>query len=270
MSKPTPNATKPTRSARLSWVALDEIQINPRAQREFRQAWAESILSTFDLDKFQVPTVNKRDGSHYMVDGQHGTWAYKQWLGDTSGQKIQVWLHEGLSEAEEAELFLALNNKKQVDAFAKFRAAVTAGRPDECDIDRIVRANHCHVSREKIPGAIRSVTALQFVYRGQGPRILGEVIRTIATAYGDEGFEAEIVKGLGLVLGRYPDIDMKHLITKMRSAQGGSKGLINRANALRLSTGQQKSQCVAGAIVEVYNRGKRGRAALPSWWKDVA
>ena len=265
----TKSTAKPARQSHLQWVAADDLRTNPVAQREFRPTWAEEILAKFDLDKFQVPHVNRRaDGALYIMEGQHGTWAYREFFGE--GQQIQVWLYDGLTEQEEAEFFLSLNNKKAVDAMAKFKVGVTAGREVECDIDRIVRANHCHVSREKIPGAIRSVTALQFVYRGQGPRILGEVIRTIATAYGDEGFEAEIVKGLGLVLGRYPDIDTKHLITKMRSAQGGSKGLINRANALRLSTGQQKSQCVAGAIVEVYNRGKRGRAALPSWWKDVA
>lgn len=269
MSKRTNIDPRAARGAQLRWITLDSIRINPRAQREFSQAWASEILANFDIDKFQVPTVNLRDGKHYMVDGQHGTWAYREWLGgeDVGKQKIQVWMHEGLTEREEADLFLALNNKKTVGALPKFRSAVTAEWEVETDIDRIVRAQGCVVSGHRsTPGAIGAVSALRFIYRHHGPAVLAQTVATIRDAYGDEGYEVNILKGVGMVIDRYADIDRERLVKRLHSAAGGSKGLLNRAQSLVLATGNQKSHCTAAAIVETYNRGRGGKK-LPSWWK---
>jgi hypothetical protein len=51
--------------------------------------------------------------------------------------------------------------------------------------------------------------------------------------------------------------------------RGGVKGLLQRAEHYRLTTGNYKTHCVAAAVVETYNSGRGGKH-LTSWWKDAA
>ena len=41
--------------------------------------------------------------------------------------------------------------------------------------------------------------------------------------------------------------------------------------AIRVRTGNQKKQCVAAAVVDIYNKGigPRGAKRLPSWWTET-
>lgn len=263
MSKPTPK--KPARQCHLQWVKADDISVNPVAQREFRPTWAHAILENFDLDKFQVPHVNRRgDGSLYVMEGQHSLWAYRQWVGE--GQQVQVWLYDGLTEQEEAEFFLSLNNKRSVDAMAKFKAAVTAGREAECDIDRIVRANGCVVSSSEMDNAIKAVGALTTIYQRFGPKVLGQTLRIIRESFIDGGFERPVLLGISMVLARYGDtIDTDRLISKLSGIRNGWDGLVQRASKIKSATGSTQVEASAAAVVEFYNTG-RGGVKLMAWW----
>lgn len=257
-------SAKATRGAHLEWVPLNQIHVNAAAQREFSEPWAVHILKSFDIDKFQYPTVNLRDGAYYVVDGQHSLYAYKMWLGGWEDQKVQCMVHKGLTEAQEAELFLSLNNKKAINVFDKFRVGVNAGRPEECDIDRIVRANGGVITRNKsLPGAISAVAALRAIYRDCGAEILGAVVRIIRDAYGDAGYESPVLRGIAVVLNRFPAIDRARLQLALHDAHAGSKGLLNSAAAIRRQVGGTQVDAVAQAIVKIYNRSKGSK--LPTW-----
>ena len=269
MAKSTANK-KPLRSSRLAWVNVSDLRINPVAQREFSQTWAEKILSQFDPDKLQTPHVNKReDGTLFIVDGQHGSWAYGEFFGPD--QKIEVHLYDGLNEQEEADLFLALNNKKAVDAMSKFKVAVTAGHEVECDIDRIVRANGCTVTYStSSPNAISAVGALLTIYGRRGGANLGQTLRIIGDSFADGGYERPVLLGVSMVLARYPDLDQGRLVTKLRGIRSGWKGLIQRASHIKEAMGCTQPEAAAAAVVEFYNSGRGGKK-LPSWWReDVA
>lgn len=267
----TKNTNKPARSSHLRWVKLADLKVNPVAQREFRPAWAKDILNRFDLDKFQVPHVNHRadDGGLYIMEGQHGTWAYRQWIGDDE-QQIQVWQYEGLTEQEEAEFFLSLNNKKNVGALDKFKVAVVAGRELESDIDRIVRANKCRVTTNKdVSGAISAVGALTSIYSKFGGVTLGEAIRTIRDSFGDGGYERTNLLGVAMFLARYQDADRDRLTAALRSLPNGSKGLIQMTNLVKEQMGTRADESAAGAVTDLYNKGRGGKK-VPSWWRAEA
>lgn len=267
MTKTTPS--KPARQSHLQWVKADDIKVNPVAQREFREQWARHILDNFDLDKFQVPHVNRRaDGALYIMEGQHSTWAYRQWVGE--GQQVQVWLYDGLTEQEEAEFFLSLNNKKAVDATAKFKAAVTAGRTTESDIDRIIRANGCSVSNAKGEDSISAVTTLITVYERYGAEVLGRTIRVIRDSFVDGGFERPVLFGVAQVLARYSgDLDEARLIERLAKIRNGWKGLVQRTANLKATHGVTQADAAAGAVVEFYNAGRGGKK-LATWWAGAA
>lgn len=265
MTKTT--ATKPARQCHLAWVKADDLAVNPVAQREFRPQHAQNILAKFDIDKFQVPHVNKRnDGTYYVMEGQHSIWAYRAYFGD--GQQVQAWLYDGLTEAEEAEFFLSLNDKKAVDAMAKFKVGVTAGRDLESDIDRIVRANGCIVSKNAGDNHIGAIGTVIRIYQSYGGSILGQTIRIIQGSFAEGGYEVVVLMGIAQVLSRYSlEVDNDRLIQKLAGVRNGWKGLVQRANIIRASHGVTTTEAAAAAVVEFYNSG-RGGVKLMTWWSE--
>ena len=267
MSK-TSSAPKVEREARLQWVPIPDMRVSPLAQRELNTAWVAKMAADFDLEELGNPTVNLRDENYYIIDGQHRVEALKEigW-GD---QQIQCWAYEGLTEAEEAEKFLKLNNKLTVHGFAKFRVGVQAGRIEENDIDRIVRAQGLRVSLDKGDGAISAVETLRRVYRQAGPGQLARTLRIVRDAYGDAGLEAAVIGGIGLLCQRYDGaLDEESAAEKLGGAHGGVQGLLGKAENLRRQTGNARNHCIAAAAVDIIN-SRRGGKKLPSWWKAEA
>jgi len=254
------------RQARLRWVPLTQMRVNPLAQRDLNQARVSKLAVAFEPEKMDAPTVNHRGGWYYLIDGQHRIAALKEWLSSWQDQQVHCWTYEGLSEAEEAEKFLALNDTLPVRAFAKFKVSVQAGRDVEADVDRIVRALGLRIARGS--GGISAVATLRRVYSSGGPAVLSRALRIIRDAYGEAGLDGPVIEGIGLLCQRYDgDLSEQRAVERLSSAHGGVSGLISRAGQLRQSTGGAAAQCVAAAAVEVINRGSGGRK-LPGWWRN--
>jgi hypothetical protein len=254
------------RETRLRWVSIDKMRVSPMAQREIRQARVDRIVASFDLEQIGTPTVNERDGHFYIIDGQHRIEALRE-LG-WGDQQVQCWTYAGLSEEDEAEKFLKLNDTLAVGAFSKFKVGVHAGREAESDIDRIVRAADLRVSQDMRNGAVRAVGTLRRIYNRDGAAILARTLRICRDAYGDPGLEAPVLGGIGLLCGRYNgEIDDAAAVTKLAKAHGGVNGLLGKAENMRRQTGNPRNHCVAASAVELINSGRGGKK-LPSWWKS--
>lgn len=264
----TGNRNRVERTARLKWVPIAMMRVSSLAQRELNSNRVNKIAAGFDPEQIGAPTVNERGGHFYIIDGQHRIEALKEigW-GD---QQLQCWAYTGLSEEEEAEKFLTLNDTLTVDAYSKFKVGIQAGREEECDIDRIVRGQGLIVSRDHIEGAISAVGTLRRVYNRDGAAVLARSLGLIRDAYGDAGLEAAVIDGIGLLCGRYNgELDMPNAVQRLSGAMGGVNGLLNKANVIRHSTGNAKGHCVAAAAVDIINAGRGGKK-LPSWWRDAA
>jgi len=249
----------------LKWVPINEMKVNPLAQRELNQARVDRLAVDFDLEQMGTPTVSIRDGSYYVIDGQHRIEALRQiGFGD---EQLQCWTYEGLTEVDEAEKFLKLNDYLAVLGIPKYHAAITAGRPMECDIDRTVRAAGLVVSKDQLPGAIHAVGTLRRVYTRSDAATLARTLRLIRDAYGDPGLEAAVIDGIGLLCQRYNgQLDEDTALEKLSKAYGGVNGLLGKAEKIRRETGNYKNHCVAAAAVDIINSGKGGKR-LASWWK---
>lgn len=256
------------RGARLKWVPIALTRVSPMGQRELVPGWVSKIAAHFDIERMGTPTVSYRDGHFYILDGQHRIEAAKE--AGYEDQKVQCWVYENLTEAEEAEKFLQLNEVKAVNALAKFRIAVRAGRPMESDIDRICRALDLRVSSDKIEGGISAVGTLTRVYSRAGAAVLSRSLRIVRDAYGTPGLSAATIDGIGYLCQRYNgSLDEAKAVERLSKLHGGSSGLLGRAEVIRRQTGNQRGQCVAAAAVEVINQG-RGGNKLPSWWAEQA
>ncbi len=270
MTEPEPSTSPPKgrikREAALRWVPLNLMRVSSLAQRNINDNRVEHLRVNFDPEDLGNLTVSLRDNLYWIIDGQHRVEAMRQ-LG-WGDQSIQCWVYEGLTEEEEADKFLSLNDSLLVPALPKFKVGVTAGRSDEVAVDQIVRSLDLVVSRDRIPGAIQAVGTLLRIYRRAGGGPLRRTLLMIREAYGDEGFEAPVIDGLGLLVDRYNgQLDDEAATQALRNAHGGVAGLLNRAEHLRRSTGNAKGHCVAAAAVDILNRSSSRTKKLPSWWQ---
>lgn len=264
--------TKPVqrinRAPRLAEVPLGKMKVNAQAQRELNLRRVKDMAEAFDPDRLQLPTLSERDGFFWIVDGMHRLAALKDWLGEGwEEQVVKCEVYTGLTEPEEADLFLHLNeDRKAVSAYDRFGAAVTAGRNAEVQVEQIVRWQNLKIARGRQPGAISAVGTLVKAYKNSDGPTLGKALRVIRDAYGDHGFDAPVIDGIVRLCARYNgSLDEGHAIKKLAEANGGVNGLLAKADVIRRQTGSTRGSCVAAAAVEIINSGKGGKK-IPGWW----
>jgi hypothetical protein len=255
------------RTGRRRWVPISDMEVSPMAQREYKQWRVDHLLAIFDPEQIGTPVVNHRDGKFFLIDGQHRVAAMKAvgW-GD---QSVECEVYDGLSEAEEAEMFLKRNDTLAVTAFDKFRIGVRAGRHPEVDVDRIIRSQGLRVARSG-PGAIKAPATLVKVYSAHGGAVLTAALGVAHAAYGDLGLESRVVHGLSLMLSRYNDglVDLERLATQLGGIHLGVDGLIQAAWKIREKSGTAFTVAIAAAAVDAYNQGLASRKRLTSWWRS--
>lgn len=256
---------------KLDLVRLGLVKVSPLCQRELRKEWVDEILSRFDIDKLGNPEVSHRDGHFYIMDGQHRIEAVKAFLGKGwEEQHIECFVAEGLSEEEEAEVFLSLNDRRAVSVFERFKVAVRAGRPVETEIAAIVKSEHLAISKQlSTSGAVACVGTLIRVYQRNGSDALRRALVLARDSFGDSGMDACVIDGFGLVCHRYNGmLNEATAIQSLSKAHGGVNGLLGLAEQMRKQTGNQKSHCVAAATVTIVNRDRKGANKLQPWWKN--
>lgn len=272
-SKPAAEKTRVPRGCSNRYVNIADIKIDPEAQRELLPGWVKARVGGFDPDKLGTITVNRRDGGElHAIDGQHRVELLRAvgW-GD---QSIFATYFEGLTQAEEAALFLALNDNRPVSTFAKFKPRVTAGEAVASDIQRIVNLAGFAIAKNAATGHITAVASLEYVYRGGrgssakgGPAALAKTLKTIDAAWGREAanFNGHVIEGVGLVHLRYASVNQEALVAKLTALRGGAAGLVAKGGQARDVRGGRMGFCVAGVIVDLYNKGRRA-GKLEDWW----
>lgn len=266
-------------SARWSWkvrpVPVKAMRVPPVdvIQRKFAASRAKAMAADFELGKFGIPIVNFRDGHYWVVDGQHRVEALRVFFAPSDPGEIDCQVFTNLTDAEMAELFLAANrDRKAVGVFTNFMVACTAEEPEATAIRRMVEANGLKIARDAEDGSIRAVTALRKVYDAAGEIVLGQVLRVLRDA-GDsssEWFDARMIVGAGLVLNRFNGkTNQKLMATRLSEVPHGVNGVLRRAESQRERTGNEKAQCVAATLVEIYNKNTSPKDRLPPWWKEA-
>lgn len=267
--KNSPHASK------VEWLRLDELHIDPEAQRDLRKGWVTRLTNEFDPDRVGMVVVNRRaDGRWYIIDGQHRVEAMRQmgW-GD---QRIPCECFVGLTQRQEAALFLHRNDRIAVRTFDKFRVRITSGDPVARGVEAILSHFNLQLGQYRSgENAVSAVNALEKVYRGagiasqaEGQNALHLTLATIINAWGRESrnFDAQIVAGLGLFYLRYTIRKTDHLVQKLASMPGGVAGVIGQAKTLRDAYGGSLSKAVAGFVARRYNHGLRKSDKLQDWW----
>jgi hypothetical protein len=240
-------------------------------QREFRKGHGDHLAANLDLNKLGFMIMNWRDGWYWVVDGQHRLYALLQW-GFAPDDVVDCEVYENLTDAEMADMFLGRSDVRLISAFDKFLVAVTAGRKRETDILRAVETQGCKISRRATDlNSVSAVSALGKVYDRNNDVVLGQVIRTLRDGFGGDAsaYDAQLIEATGLIFNRYNGkTNERDLAARLAETPHGVHGLLRRAESQRERTGNQKAQCLAAVIVEIYNKGVQRAKRLPSWWKE--
>lgn len=267
-----PAGKKTPRASKIRPVPIAEMRVPPPlvTQRQFIQAHADFLSANLELEKVGYPIINWRDGIYWIVDGQHRIHALKEnGFGD---DLLDCEVYEDLTDAEMANVFLGRDDRKAVAPYAKFHIAVTANYDVECSVLRTVESNGLKIGRTKEPGNLACVSTLRAVHENEGAVVLGQALRAIRDAFGNDAsaFDGQLVRGLALVYNRFNGrTDEKVMAEQLGLVQFGARGVFRRAEAMRERTGSQKVQCIAATIVDIYNKGTRTKK-LPGWWKQAA
>ena len=255
---------KPVRlelTSHLGWVRLDQMKLNPLAQRSFDPN-NPAVKNEFNPEVMGYIVVSHRDGWFYVVDGQHRMKGCLAFLGDSS-QQVQCRVFEGLTSEQEAELFLMLNDQKKQGPMSKYKVALTAGRADECDVERICRSLGLRVGVDKSCEEISCISALLAIYRKHGPAAFSFAMRVVRDSYGYDGFKRQTIEALALITDRYGNqIDEKTLVDRLEKK--GMVELNRSAKSMKEATGNPLSQCFAHAMIQFYNL--RNVRRVDSWW----
>jgi len=259
--------------ATLEWVSIDDMDIDTY-QRPLDLKRAEKIGAEFNPDVFGYPTLSLRESGRYVIiDGQHRIYGLRH--AGWNGQLIQCRVHRNLTRAQEAALFVQLQEFRPLRFVDRFLARIEAQEPVAVQIAKIVQEQGYVIDRTARDGAIVATKALEDVYSGRGQKVKGanpvalrSTLMAITSAWGrtKAAVNGHIILGVGAFFLRYGNnVDMARLVSKLIAIGGGPDGLIQRGKGKQELHGGSLAHGIAHYLTEHYNRGIRGRGRLPGW-----
>lgn len=252
--------------ASLELVAIEDLKVDHRYQRELDQRRVERMGTNWDPVKAGTVTVNRRPYGHlFVVDGQHRLAAAR-----VAGlDALQCAIYE-ISPLEEPRLFVELQKqRKNVLPFEQHRALLEYGDETASAVERAIRRAGYRVGTSKGHRVLRSVTALYKAYvrgeawrrRGEsvtGERHLEEVITVIDRSWGasQRHFNTTAVEGVSRFLCAYPEVGYVQLAERL--ARFDFSEYERRTNALRsVMTGSAAGDAATHAILGMWNHRRK-------------
>ncbi len=238
------------------------------AQRPFDEKHADYLAEHFDPELLDPLSVTKADehGMHHVIRGQHRLAAFKKVFGEE--QMVPCIVVDANDEVVAAELFLVdAESHKPLKAVEEFMVAVTAGRPDEVAINRIVQKAGFRIGTSRQPDIIMAVHALSDVYAKHGGAVLGQTLRALHSTWGSDhnAVQSGMIRGYGEFLALYGNqinAEILHLcMTKRRWTPGRLLNSARHEVSMRKDVVKNLAGAMAVAIFGIYN-ASAGRKKL--------
>lgn len=183
-------------------LPVSALFVDDRYQRELNEARVKKIAETFNPAQLGVLEVSTReDGMFAVFDGQHRLAALQQ-VGWTDAPCL---VHQDLTADDEAKLFIRLqSDRKSVTPLERFRARLFSGDETAVVIDKVTRLAGFHIGGHD-PYGIKAVTAVEAVYRREGPDALLNGLAAIHNLWGgdERSTNGHLIQGMTQFLLRY-------------------------------------------------------------------
>ena len=245
---------------KLEWIPVRLLAVVwPEAQREYKEAWAKEISESLDPDKFDPVKVTLPNGNgiFHICEGQHRTRAVEMLWGPN--EQVPCLVAQETDPARAAEIFLDNNtNRNHVTKVAKFNVAVTAKRPVEVNINRIVHHNGYRVDASHAQNTIAAVEALKYAY-GKGAKTLDQTLRTLRQTWSGDpaAVVALLIKGYAAFICEYgAEIDFERLRICMAKKFTPGK-LTMEGKSVKETLHITGAAALVHLLLTTYNRGCR-------------
>lgn len=253
------------------FLRAEYLTTDPKVQRPLDERRAQRMALDFIPGAIGSIVVSRRaDGTNVIIDGAHRTRAS---VIANHSKPLPCVVHNGLSKAEEAALFLRLNDTRQPQAISKYLVSVVEGNKEALALEAILASHGWRVDASDQPGNLAAIDALRRVYRnaggvlpdGQYDEITDRVITIITRAWerDSKSANAAILLGLAQLLGRFGGtVDADKLVKEM--AQTRPLILVGKAKALRDIQNGVIPAAMAKVLSGMHNNHRRINL-LPEW-----
>lgn len=254
------------------WLSVERLRSNTPTlsdrptQRDIIPHHVGYIAEHFTIRAFTPPLVNRRDGSYWILDGQQHVEALRG-LGHTDVE-IMCWVYDGLSQTEEADLFVKLNTRKAIERIARHNVQVTAEDTRATVVQMVADELGLKIQKGGGPGCIGAITTLNTIFDRYGEDTLRRSLRLLRDSFPEdpEAFDAQMVRGMSDVVHHYGSaIDDGELVQRLLSLRRGAVDIKENAKTLQHTAHAPTATCCAAEIVEAYNRRRRGSKRLASY-----
>jgi hypothetical protein len=252
-------------------IPVDELKIDPQAQRTLNEKRAQGIADNLVPEALGTIVVSQRpDGARYVVDGLH-----RKRVCELKGiPMVMAEVHQGLSQAEEAVLFLIKNRESsKPNALDEYMVGLTAGLPLFVDTDDVLKKHDLEMgstSKNSI-GAVAGVLRITDTY---GPEILDRTLTVADEAWGRRSpatWDGMLLGGIGMLLGKHEMIDDDHELAMKIAKKGPAERWVGDVQSIasggglhHTGTGSRVSTCYQ-LLLREWNKGKRkNRVPVPA------
>lgn len=254
-------ASSPNHRFGYKWVNLEDLVVDPRIQRGEEATEISHIANNWNPAAVGTLTLSQRveNGRTVLIilDGQQ-----RRAAGLKVGHKdqVQAIVHENLTLAEEAELFLDLNYRRSVNSWTQFRVARTAGDPVAQSIGLVLDELNIPLGGPKGFSAV--VMARRVARRQGGLTHLHWALRQVQKIYDSAGeggvYDGRVVEAFAMLYREYSTlIDEDNLHKKLARVGGGVDDLIGHGHTVQKVSERTKiAKAIARAIALRYNVGK--------------
>ena len=234
-------------------ISVDLLTTDMTYQSPVKESHVKEIVKNFNPEAVGIITVSHRDGKYYVPDGQHRVEAYKR-LGI---KYIYAEVHEGLTQEDEAEMYILLNKapNKSVNSIGK--ADLATGETYAVDIEHYVNKAGLQVDYDKKRTSAKTISAygsLKYIYKKHGGEHLYDVLTLSKEIYGDTYFELQAwnLKGTSEFIATFPEHDRNRLRAVV--SKRDFKDIERMTSRKSVEIGKTKQKSLPYVLVDIYNK----------------
>jgi hypothetical protein len=242
-------------------VSVSDLNIDPQAQRTLNERRAQNIANNMVREAIGSIIVSRRDdGDLYIVDGQH-RWRACVLAGIPT---IRADVHEGLTQPEEAILFLIKNRESHKPRpIDEYHVGLTGGVPLFVDTDRILKKHGLSLGSSSTNGVGAVSGVLQITDR-YGASVFDRTLTIAEEAWGRsaETWDGMLLGGIGQFIGRWGDLvndsELAKKMGKMGTAAKWRSEILSRSSRGGFNNSGTGSRTATAykLVVDAWNHGR--------------
>jgi hypothetical protein len=260
MTRARQSAPTTTSGPFMEWIAPDDLEVEPVAQRSFDDSWADKLAENWDDAKLGVLEVSKRGERYFITDGMHRRAALvKRGLGHVP-IACTVFVHDNV--ADQAKRYVADNiEKRRPNPVDSFRIKVAAQDPQSMVIQGVFDEFGLVPKLGTSGNYIACISAVEWVYERGGAALLRRTLQLISDTFGNDraSRDGNLVRGVGLLLAKFDsELDQVSFAHKVAHDSTAAR-VMGTARAHKMATGKALYIQAAEVLLAIYNKGRTSK-----------